>query len=387
MVRTMARALGSLGPAFRPGTRAARVFLERNPYVAWDAQRPAFQHPAFNGVVHPHLSHWGPVTSERRETDSGDETRSRAASSQRRRDERNEGDAQPPLDAKNDRVHPSEPTSESRSWLPRIARLAPMEANAMPEFHVQTVSGALCVDEDDARAFMRVASDVGAGALLFVTGDDPTGRTAWKRHGKTTRPLDSASLLRVANELRANGEIDGDISFAVAANPCLEASAGFPNLGTLEKKIQLGAEMIITQPFVVPPLARRWREAIVKSGLLSNGPKAIETVAGVSIPNSRASARRWMTLVFGDARETDARVGEDARRMIDDVLREWEIAETELDEETFESWIEERAELAVAEVLCGDDRFPFDGVHLMPVTAKAYRSARKVADAIEKLIA
>ena len=31
----MAGALGA-SAAFRPGTRAARVFLERNPYVAWE---------------------------------------------------------------------------------------------------------------------------------------------------------------------------------------------------------------------------------------------------------------------------------------------------------------------------------------------------------------
>jgi hypothetical protein len=265
----MAGALGA-SAAFRPGTRAARVFLERNPYVAWEAQRQAFAHPAFTGVVHPHLPHW--------ESPADDGTP---------RD-----DATDAADAH----HPPEPTSASRSWLPRVARLGPMEARALPSTHVQTVSASWCRDLDDARAFMRVAADAGATALLCVTGDA-------SRHA---HDLDALALLRAARALRDAGEIDSDVRLACAANPCAEASAAGASDGSqkrkkksasarLEEKLEAGAETVITQPSVVPALARVWRQEIHASGLVND----VEHIAGIAIPTSKRAAERWMRLVFG----------------------------------------------------------------------------------------
>ena len=266
----MAGALGA-SAAFRPGTRAARVFLERNPYVAWEAQRQAFAHPAFTGVVHPHLPHWESPADDGTPRDDATD----AADTHR----------------------PPEPTSASRSWLPRVARLGPMEARALPSTHVQTVSASWCRDLDDARQFMRVAADAGATALLCVTGDV-------SRHA---HDLDALALLRAARALRDAGEIDSDVRLACAANPCLEASSprGASDgsqtkksaSARLEEKLEAGAETVITQPSVVPELARSWRREIQASGLAHE----VEHIAGIAIPTSRRAAERWMRLVFGES--------------------------------------------------------------------------------------
>ena len=378
----MAGALGA-SAAFRPGTRAARVFLERNPYVAWEAQRQAFAHPAFTGVVHPHLPHW--------ESPADDGTP---------RD-----DATDAADAHN----PPEPTSASRSWLPRVARLGPMEARALPSTHVQTVSASWCRDLDDARAFMRVAADAGATALLCVTGDA-------SRHA---HDLDALALLRAARALRDAGEIDSDVRLACAANPCAEASAAGAADGSqkrkkksasarLEQKLEAGAETVITQPSVVPALARVWRQEIHASGLVND----VEHLAGIAIPTSKRAAERWMRLVFGasyddvydglnaharasvpEPKPTDETVLTSRRQDILTQLNEWdsmrrfashELTNDETKRTFVKRWIEERAELAAAEALTCVF-FPANGAHVMPVTPLGYASATAVADAIQRL--
>ena len=363
----MASALGA-SAAFRPGTRAAHVFLERNPYVAWEAQRPAFAQPAFTGVVHPHLPHWG-APAKLDDTDAA------------------EAD------------HPAEPTRSSRSWLPRVARLGPMEARALPETHVQTVSASWCRDVDDARAMMRVAADAGASALLCVTGDGVRGK---KNH------LDTLALLRAARALRDAGEIESDVRLACAANPCLEAlrlrTRRVSPSSLLAAKIEAGADAVITQPSVVPSLARAWRREIQASGLARD----VEHIAGIAVPTSARSAERWHRLVFGDriyssyASTSDARLRseeteetEETRRSIREELDAWRAMEehvSNLEQHNKnlgfafrKRWIEERAELFAAEAVTSAD-FPARGAHVMPVTPAGYRSAAAVADKIRKLL-
>ena len=292
-----------------------------------------------------------------------------------------------------------------------------MEARALPSTHVQTVSASWCRDLDDARQLMRVAADAGATALLCVTGDV-------SRHA---HDLDALALLRAARALRDAGEIDSDVRLACAANPCLEASstAGASDgkhkkksaSARLEEKLEAGAETVITQPSVVPALARSWRREIQASGLAHD----VEHIAGIAIPTSRRAAERWMRLVFGESYATfsERRVAGDdfydetrgrdrihafvpetdpteetvhaLRRSIREQLDAWHAMERfssnepEETKETFvRRWIEERAELAAAEAFtCA--HFPARGAHVMPVTPAGYASATAVADAIQRL--
>jgi hypothetical protein len=101
-------------------TQVARVLLERSPYVPFmTAQRPAFLHPAFNGVVHPDLPVWAGET----------------------------GPSAPP-----------EPAPESESAKPRVARLSNTESETLPDFHVQTLSGSQCRSTEGVRFKIRSAS-------------------------------------------------------------------------------------------------------------------------------------------------------------------------------------------------------------------------------------
>jgi hypothetical protein len=134
------------------------VFLERSPYVSWAKQLPAFRHPAFTGVVHPDLPIWA-------------------------------GEPNPP----------PEPAPGSHASLPRIARLAKTETEALPEFHVQTISGARC------------------GSIK---------------------------------------DVHEDVHLACVANPSLEGSAHGP--GRLRAKLEAGAEMVVTQPALIQSNHRAW---------------------------------------------------------------------------------------------------------------------------------
>ena len=130
------------------------MFLERSPYVSWAKQLPTFRHPAFTGVVHPDLPIWA-------------------------------GEPNPP----------PEPAPGSHASLPRIARLAKTETEALPEFHVQTISGARCGSIKDVKERIAAASDAGASAILMVTGD--SGPTKVLPRKGTTGRFDSVRLLKV----------------------------------------------------------------------------------------------------------------------------------------------------------------------------------------------
>ena len=262
------------------------------------------------------------------------------------------------------------------------------------ETHVQTVSASWCRDVDDARAMMRVAADAGASALLCVTGDGVRGK---KNH------LDTLALLRAARALRDAGEIESDVRLACAANPCLEAlrlrTRRVSPSSLLAAKIEAGADAVITQPSVVPSLARAWRREIQASGLARD----VEHIAGIAVPTSARSAERWHRLVFGDriyssyASTSDARLRseetEETRRSIREALDAWRAMEehvSNLEQHDLgfafrKRWIEERAELFAAEAVTSAD-FPARGAHVMPVTPAGYRSAAAVADKIRKLL-
>jgi hypothetical protein len=398
---TMAGALGGALRSLRPVTqRTARVFLERNPYLAWETQRPVFSHPVFNGVVHTHLPHWEITTSHENENDPST-TRARSSNHAGGSRSTHGVTSRVPAPSNQSSCHPNEPAPNSRSWLPRVSRLGPMEGLSLPEYHVQTISAAHCVDVNDATELMRAASDAGASTLLFVSGDRGT-----QTNGEMSKPrIDSLALLNAARLMKQSGDIDPEIKLACVANPCLERALG-KGVGAslLEAKITAGAEMVITQPDVVPTLAREWRDEIGHAlpGVFSDGRSSddgnknqknqngeIEIVGGVGLASSSASAVTWMRLVFGQDWEvrfegSDNNSNTPSKR-IKQVLAEYALAENTLDADTLKAWGVERAELAVAEVLCSQGQ-KFHGVHLMPITSTGYDSGYLLADAIATLV-
>lgn len=314
------------------------MFLERSPFVPWAQQRPAFVHPAFTGVVHPDLPLW-----------SGDSNA------------------------------PPEPRPESRSALPRVARLTTLETRDQPAFHVQTISAARCLSEDDARRKIIAAATHGAAALLLVSGDAPNDdddedADADARPSTRPRPrefpsssLDSLALLSVASRARSAGDIPPETILGCVANPSLEGADGARRLAS---KISAGAAMCVTQPSLSPTRHRAWRAAVADAGLLD----ACELIQGIHIATSALGLGFWHRLA-GVERDPEARAERDA----------YESAAARLDAETFRAWVVERAELAAAEALVGDGDVRSGGVHVMPVTAEGYAAAARLADSLRTL--
>lgn len=317
-------------PPHFPTPKAARVFLERSPYVSWRAQRPVFAHPAFNGVIHPDLPVWA---------------------------------GEPGI---------PEPAVGSDAATPRISRLAKTEVDILPDFHVQTVAASRCRSAAEARQRIAAASDAGASAILMVTGDAPDAA----RGARTTRSAwDSTKLLREAFAMRERGEVHEDVTLACVANPSLEGAARDPT-ARLRAKLDAGAEMVVTQPAqLAPAVHRAWWDAVRSESL----HRECDVVFGVTYLASHRSVRRWQRLcgLSGDA-------SSDATEEAEETARLWEEMERSMDATTFERWRDERLDLAVAAALADVDA---RGVHVMPVTEEGYAGVGRVADAIGALAA
>lgn len=308
-------------PPYFPTPKAARVFLERSPYVSWRAQRQVFAHPAFNGVIHPDLPVWA---------------------------------GEPGI---------PEPAVGSDAAAPRISRLAETEIDILPDFHVQTIAASRCRSAAEARQRIAAASDAGASAILMVTGDAPGELSSW----------DSTKLLREAVAMRKRGEVHEDVALACAANPSLEGAAGDPT-ARLRAKLDAGAEMVVTQPAACAPAVHRaWWDAVKSESL----HRDCDVVFGVAYLASWRSVRFWQRLCGLTGLN-----GGDAAGEAEEIARLWEEMERGMDARTFEKWRDERLDLAVAAVLADVDA---RGVHLMPVTEEGYAGLGRVADAIGAL--
>ena len=99
-------------------------------------------------------------------------------------------------------------------------------------FHVQTISAARCLSEDDARRKIIAAATHGAAALLLVSGDAPT-TTPTPRAALDSSPspriplssLDSLALLSVASA-RVPRAISPETILGCVANPSFEGADG-----------------------------------------------------------------------------------------------------------------------------------------------------------------
>ena len=242
-----------------------------------------------------------------------------------------------------------------------MARLSGTETAVMPEFHVQSVSGTRCRSIDEARWKMVTAAEAGASALLMVSGDGD-GSSG----GKAKGGIDSLMLIREAQLLREAGEIEEGVTLACVANPTAEGDSRL-GMRRLEAKIEAGAEMVITQPSLIPERHRAWWEEVKGAGL----DEEIHVIFGAAASTSATSTAFWMQLAGAEDLPGAA-----------EVLAEWATHEAEMPREMFQAWCEEQANLFLTEALV-DPRV--DGVHMMPVTASGYAVAARLADTIQTL--
>lgn len=333
--------------------------IERNPYVPWAAQRPAFMHPVFNGVVHPDLPVWvslvgftfflsrffhspahavhrpqpKPKFIHSQHTHEYPLSLSLAPSMYLSRVGGGISRLTTFLILQAGETGPSappEPPPESFSASPRVTRLSQTEMTLLPEFHVQTLAGSRCRSIEEARDKIKSASEAGASALLMVSGDGEGARgdAGERRRGMRKKKggggdffLDSLSLLREARSLREAGEIDEDITIACVANPTAEGG-GSDGTARLEAKIEAGAELVITQPALIPSRHRAWWDGVKRQGL----DRETEIVFGVALSTSSKSLGFWMRLA-GSAHLPGA----------EEVIDQWAQHEAEMSPETFQA--------------------------------------------------
>ena len=186
-------------------------------------------------------------------------------------------------------------------------------------------------------------------ALLLVSGGHP-----WRT--RLTRPFLASSfdLLRAAAELRAGGELPADTGLWAVENPLRARGSA----ARLERKLEAGAETVVTQPPLLPGRFESWWGDLLSRGLHRDA----RVLVGVPFLTSPENLRFWLRLADCDPDDPEAAP---ALRTLSahPPGPERQEASLALAAETLR-WVEGLPGAA--------------GVHLMPVTPAGYRCAEAV---------
>lgn len=151
---------------------------------------------------------------------------------------------------------------------------------------VRTI-GAQCYSRKNLLSKMQLAckpSSEGGGdanALLFLSGSHPARSLPF-----TDSLLQSSfSMLRDASKMRAKGELPASLALWAVENPINPPER-------LLKKVQAGAEVILTQPPFLQSSAERWFEFAQKNGVSNE----IKLLAGIPMSTSRSNLEFWLRL-------------------------------------------------------------------------------------------
>ena len=151
---------------------------------------------------------------------------------------------------------------------------------------VRTI-GAQCHSRQTLLSKMRLAckpsTDGGgdADALLFVSGSHPARNLPF-----TDSFLQSSfSMLRDASKMRAQGDLPPSLALWAVENPINPPER-------LAKKIEAGAEVVLTQPPFIQSSAERWFDFTQKRGLADE----IKILAGIPMATSPGNLEFWLRL-------------------------------------------------------------------------------------------
>eukprot|EP00898_Chlorokybus_atmophyticus_P001422 jgi/Chlat1/2280/Chrsp17S02581 len=129
-------------------------------------------------------------------------------------------------------------------------------------------------------------------AVMFVSG----GGLFQKLVPKSLLPLNSVRALTIASGMRARGDIDPHLMLWATANPLKAAGTGRANIAKnvdwLRRKVDAGAEAILTQPPLLWDEFERWWEAVTHAGL----HRHTSIVAGLPILTTSRSVKFWLQL-------------------------------------------------------------------------------------------
>ncbi|CAM9828125.1 unnamed protein product, partial [Ectocarpus fasciculatus] len=134
-----------------------------------------------------------------------------------------------------------------------------------------------------------------ADALLLVSGSHPVRRLPF---AKSFLP-DVYDELRLATTMRNSGHLPKGLALWAVANPLAEANEA--GVDRVRKKVELGAEVVLTQPPLVWEPFERWLQGVHASGALEGG--AVTRNAGLAKPGEGTDATVKMFETTGSADE------------------------------------------------------------------------------------
>ncbi|GBG64279.1 hypothetical protein CBR_g41199 [Chara braunii] len=140
------------------------------------------------------------------------------------------------------------------------------------------------VQADMAARGRQIASHSRGGALLLVSGGHPMRKAPFAEHWL---PTNSFKMLREGHRMRREGILPPQIELWAVENPYVNHPSRF------EKKLETGAEAIITQPPLLPDAFGLWWEAIAQRGLLAD----TNVIVGVPFVTSYRSFAFWLDLL------------------------------------------------------------------------------------------
>jgi hypothetical protein len=140
-------------------------------------------------------------------------------------------------------------------------------------------------------------NDMCKGALLMVSGGHP-GR---KLPGLNKNVKDSVYMLEQAKKLRLQGDISSEVGLWAVCNP------GIDSVELLEKKVEAGAELFLTQPPFLQESCDEWFET-VKERVVLNVP----ILAGVPMISSYRNLLFWIGLCGLDRSNREVKVLENS---------------------------------------------------------------------------
>ena len=195
---------------------------------------------------------------------------------------------------------------------------------------------------------LLAGADRGARAFIILSGGGVSRRIL--RHipfGDRLLPSDAFSILRCLDDLRRSGRIPLDIPVWAVENPMTGREGA--QIDRLSRKIDSGAEAIITQPPLLWSRFESWWESVTNRGLTQT-----PILVGIPVLRSVRILKFWHYLV-------GVRTGSpESSRLI----RQFEEAEQEMDQEDYARF---RSEWTV-ELIRKVRALPgVAGIHLMPI--------------------
>ncbi|CAM9308245.1 unnamed protein product [Choristocarpus tenellus] len=146
-----------------------------------------------------------------------------------------------------------------------------------------------------------------ADALLLMSGSHPVRHLPFAR-----RVLpDTLDELRLVDQMKRNGLLPKQVSLWTVANPMLEGSVEeeegkvgnhkriCAGIAYLQRKVDLGAEVIITQPPLAWRPFERWLRDVKDAGILCSGEgclKGAKIIVGLPIITSPVGLNFWLDL-------------------------------------------------------------------------------------------